>query len=362
MTLTPRQFGVEIEVGGISIAQAGAALQQNGTSPSVSGTQVFHRHTTPFLRDTWKVTYDVTVSAEVVSPPLRDTATVEEVMRCLRGAGARTDRRCGLHVHVDMANGQGQPMDLAALKRLAKLWLKIEGTVFGLVSASRRTSRWCHRLARRFQDSVAAHSRIDGARSPRELFSVCGGTRYMAMNLARTLQSSPTIEFRLHQGSLNFRKVDAWIRLCVAIVEAAQRGVEVQPNQRLDDVLPVEDMLRLVFGTSVSQPSPAVQRRRGNYRNSRRGAMWAYFDTMGPSDPNLARGAAAAWLARNAAANLGEPYTYAIQQVSGWRNYRLTANAAAPATVPADLLRFFTQRFAHFGVRPTTQNQAAVSA
>ena len=69
----------------------------------------------------WVVERDASVTdpcAEVVSPVCHweDIEMVQEVVRAIREAGARTDSSCGIHVHVGF--GQHTP---ASLRRLVNI-------------------------------------------------------------------------------------------------------------------------------------------------------------------------------------------------------------------------------------------------
>jgi hypothetical protein len=82
---------------------------------------------------TWKVVSDGSLinvpghlRAEVVSPVLayEDIPILQEVIRAVRRCGAKVDRRCGIHIHVDAT-----PFDGRTLANLAKIIYKQEALI-----------------------------------------------------------------------------------------------------------------------------------------------------------------------------------------------------------------------------------------
>jgi len=102
----------------------------------------------------------------------------------------RVNKQCGLHVHVDARhlgkNGlrtAEETYDILASAPVARQFKK-------LVSPSRRKNKYCRwRNNRR------------------------GGNRYAAFNY-HSMSEHGTIEFRMHQGSTNKQKIEAWALLC----------------------------------------------------------------------------------------------------------------------------------------------------
>lgn len=121
--LKNQYFGTEIEMTGISRYNAAAAVgRMFGTEPySISSYRSW------CVKDpdgkVWKFSYDSSIrcqykyhgrclnadsdyATEMVSPKLEysEMGKLQEVVRCLRNAGAFVNSSCGMHVHVDAAN------------------------------------------------------------------------------------------------------------------------------------------------------------------------------------------------------------------------------------------------------------------
>jgi Putative amidoligase enzyme. len=136
MDLREINFGVEIETVKRTRERVARAIQ------SVVGGEVRHIGR-PVSFDpwevvddqgrTWKVVSDGSLinvpghlRAEVVSPVLayEDIPILQEVIRAVRRCGAKVDRRCGIHIHVDAT-----PFDGRTLANLAKIIYKQEALI-----------------------------------------------------------------------------------------------------------------------------------------------------------------------------------------------------------------------------------------
>jgi biotin operon repressor/nucleotide-binding universal stress UspA family protein len=202
-----RKFGVEIELVGLTMSQAAAALMG-------AGIEAYHEDTNHTTRAYWKVVYDGSVDGgcEVVSPVLSGVEGLEQVRnvaRVLVAAGATVNRQCGLHVHVDAGDLSGQEI-INAARRYEQNERKIDA----LMPRSRRDSNssYCTSMAR----IVPNLSRFTDTASPT---SVCQGFgRYYKLNLAAYLVHG-TLEFRQHAGTVNGEKIVNWIVFCVQFIE-----------------------------------------------------------------------------------------------------------------------------------------------
>jgi hypothetical protein len=203
-----RKFGVEIEC---MVNAADLAREMTLRGLSVSQPGYSHRVTS-----SWKIVTDASVSGgyELVSPPLKGAAGIEQLrLACeaLEAAGARVDRRCGLHVHHDVSD-----LDAPAFGRLFRGWSVNQRNTNGLVAASRRNSQWAHALSNAEVARVEQQTTIDGIRS---LYF----DRYRSLNVA-CFPRYGTVEVRQHQGTTNFSKIAAWIGYAQAIIAAAKAG------------------------------------------------------------------------------------------------------------------------------------------
>ncbi len=129
MDLCELHFGVEIETVRRTRKRVAEAIQ------SVVGGSVTHPGR-PGVFDpwevadaqgrTWKVVSDGSLGhvpshlrAEVVTPVLAygDILTLQEVIRAVRKCGAKVDRHCGIHVHVDASRFDGRTLGNLATRR-----------------------------------------------------------------------------------------------------------------------------------------------------------------------------------------------------------------------------------------------------
>jgi len=209
-----RRFGVEIEFFGISRDAAHRAISASGISLS-SG----YGHN----RNSWNLKSDGSVTGsglELVSPPLSGEAGLEQVktvLRVLRQAGARVDRTCGLHVHHEVRD-----LGAVGVVRFARSWAANQELIDWLVAPSRRDNHgYCRRL-----DSTDL-GRMAGVRAGAD--SIPCADRYRVVNVS-SFSRYGTVEVRQHQGTLEFRKVEAWVKLGQAMLDACLEGETVGPQ------------------------------------------------------------------------------------------------------------------------------------
>jgi hypothetical protein len=218
-----RKFGVEIEFIGAHHAAVVAKMNARGVACTYEG--YTHR-----VGSGWKVVTDASVPGgyELVSPPLKGANGFEQLRKAceaLAEAGARVDRRCGLHVHHDVSDLSGSDFG-----RLFRGWAANQPATDGLVAPSRRNSQWARPLnaddLRRVDDLPAAASGV----------AALGGffgsysdqyRRYRSLNV-QCFPRYGTVEVRQHQGSTSYPKIAAWVAFGQAFVAAAKAGdVEV---------------------------------------------------------------------------------------------------------------------------------------
>jgi len=230
-TFTARRFGVEIEFFGITRQAAAAALVAAGINAVVEG----YNHTTT---SHWKIVTDASVSAigtgsyngnEIVSPILSGKEGLDAVtlvVKTLVAAGARVGASCGLHVHHD-AN------DLTAdeVARVVELYNLNQTHVDALVSRSRRNSRWARAYSTYEIDTVK-----NAASQGTDALKARGFNRYRTVNLD-AYRKYGTLEFRQHQGTLNAKKIVAWIRFGQSMIEAARNLSTMDAAADLDALL-----------------------------------------------------------------------------------------------------------------------------
>ncbi len=196
----------------------------------------------------WKS--DCTVDGlEFFSPILygdRGLDAIRDFCRVARELEWSVNRSCGLHVHLEMRNESA-----AQLRAIAKAYMASEDAWFTLVSRSRRRNRFAQR-ARDIYDFEGLVLNPTG-RSHDQIceFGYWANRygRYYWLNLS-ALRRFNTFEIRLHQGSLNYHKINNWIRAHMYFVEAVRDMSDEDISNR--------------FGSTVETQWAGVKRCIGN--------------------------------------------------------------------------------------------------
>lgn len=204
------RFGIEIETIGLSPARCAEVLRAANINAQAEG----YNHRT---QSHWKCTTDASIgrnNCEIVSPPMDVDSTtsmlqVGIVLQALRNAGARVDRRCGIHVHIEVRDESK-----ATIANVFNRYKRFESEIDRMMPPSRRGARngYCRSLAG-FRDMAPNLLSTQVA-------NYCG-TRYVKVNLKSYIKYG-TIEFRQHSGSLNTEKVVNWICFCRDFVKASR--------------------------------------------------------------------------------------------------------------------------------------------
>jgi hypothetical protein len=236
-------FGIEIEC---IMPQSMTHSRLAGLLSQVDGIQASAEMYNHQSRDYWKIVTDGSLGdysrgAELVSPILRGEEGFEQVRKVcgiLNANNVKVNRRCGFHVHVG-ARDRG----VSFFRSLLMLYAHYEPVLDTLVSPSRRASgnTYCRStkvLVDGRRQEIESAVDIDGltnaySRSGRNDRGGDHG-RLVKLNLAAYWRHG-TVEFRHHQGTVNAEKAETWIRLCIALVEAAGAGVE--PGEETIDAL-----------------------------------------------------------------------------------------------------------------------------
>ena len=205
----------------------------------------------------WKFQRDVSISGpdsektELVTPILRyeDIETLQELCRCLRKAGAKSDatRGCGVHIHIG-ANGHTPQ----TLRNLANIMASHESLLADALRLDRgRMNRYCRtvdpdflrQLNRRKPKTMAALADVwyrgNGANYGRS--EHYNDSRYHMLNLHATFTKG-TVEFRLfqfdapdgkRQNGIHAGQLKSYIQLCLALSQMAKdvRTASPKPQQ-----------------------------------------------------------------------------------------------------------------------------------
>jgi hypothetical protein len=182
---------------------------------------------TPSSTKGWKITDDGSIvgndTVELVSPILSGPAgllEVAKVVELMAAAGAKVNKSCGFHVHVDAQDLSGK-----TLLNVYRRYALHEAQIDTFMSASRRgnNNAYCESSTRSLDRLNLATTDM----SPDQIANLmdeywvsgqgCFGGRYNKVNLCAYLRHG-TIEFRHHGGTMNVNKVLNWIAFCVNFV------------------------------------------------------------------------------------------------------------------------------------------------
>lgn len=258
-----KAFGVELELlipRSLTQRKIVELLQEAGVDARLEG----YGHETVSY---WKMTTDCTVKAlgftfhfgnnELVSPKLYGDAGKKElkkVLEILNDADCRVNKSCGTHVHHDVTDVMLKPQEVAErfLNNLIKTVIKYEHLIYRLIAPSRlkKVGRGYWTMPARkvfgklnsYNTDISLDSIInqinkniktdcDNKYSPNfaPTESNLGGgrpnwtqnDRYCGLNL-QNIWTRGSVEFRYHQGTLNFEKLWAWIVFTQAFVNVSE--------------------------------------------------------------------------------------------------------------------------------------------
>lgn len=234
-----QNFGIEIEMTGLTRNSAAKVIAGyfNTNAQHVGGS-----YDTYSIRDgenrQWKVMSDASIhcvarngdvasrlySVEVVSPICKyeDIETIQEIIRKLRGAGAKVNSSCGIHVHVDASKHTPK-----TLRNIVNIIASKEDLLYKTLQINVAREHYCRKTDTRFLEEL-------NSRRPstmRELNHLWyngrdrsdfhyDDTRYHGLNL-HSVFGKGTIEFRLFNSTLHAGEVKSYIQLCLAISHQA---------------------------------------------------------------------------------------------------------------------------------------------
>ena len=206
-------FGVEFE-GFVRSSHGIEGLGRSLTDAGISTVSLGYTHA---LMNEWKIVPDSSVNGlagysplELVTPKLFGAYGFQLLRKALdawKEAGAGVNASCGTHVHIDAYN-----WDRRDMLELAKIWAKIERkVVWGLVSPSRRNNSYCRPVDREYLKQLASYgaTHLD---------------RYHSLNLS-SYGLYHTVEFRLHNGTYEAKKIIPWIVFLLKLTDSVKRGL-----------------------------------------------------------------------------------------------------------------------------------------
>lgn len=163
-------------------------------------------------------------SVEFVSPicQYQDMETIQTLVRKLRGAGAKVNSSCGIHVHVDASAHTPQ-----TLRNMVNIMAAKEELLYKALQVQVGREYYCKKADLRFLDDVNRKRPKTMAELEQlwyngesNRYTHYDTSRYHALNL-HSVFSKGTIEFRLFNSTLHAGEVKSYIQLCLAISHQA---------------------------------------------------------------------------------------------------------------------------------------------
>lgn len=247
-------FGVEVEMNSITREEASKIAADFFGTNRYQNTALRNGYYTWSAWDSqgreWKFQRDVSIhgidseKCELVTPILHyeDIETLQELVRRLRKAGAKSDasRGCGIHIHIG-ADGHTPK----TIKNLVNMMAKHEGLLIKALKIDReRIGSYCRMVDKRFVDAINDKCPKTMEQLADMWYTTNGATcgrnehynnsRYHMLNLHATFTKG-TIEFRLFQfdtptlgkdgkmhGGIHAGQLKAYIQLCLAMSNRAK--------------------------------------------------------------------------------------------------------------------------------------------
>lgn len=237
MALSERTFGVEIECGHKTLGWAG-----------IHGAVGTH-----FAGKGYSVGADGS-GIEVRTPVLKGEegfAELERIMRFLVDKGCYVARADGMHTHI---GAEGFQEDEEACKVLMRTWYHNQALIEKMVSPHRANSYVCSKVSKADAEEFGQWIR-PGAQQAHH--GKNWGPRMKSMGLS-AIPRKGTIEFRLHEGCLDFVKASAWVKFCQAMLDHAMNERTVLSCKSKTDLLKSlslpEDVVSVLRKRQVMMP------------------------------------------------------------------------------------------------------------
>lgn len=168
-------------------------------------------------------------TAECVTPALNGNRngydSLRKCCKALAQVGARVNSSCGLHVHIGARDLTDQ-----AFCNVFVNYMMLETAIESFMAPSRRGShaQWCASL----RNHEAA---LLGATTKSEVRQALCYDRYHRVN-AEAYDRHQTIEFRQHQGSINYKKISEWVKFLARLVEWSRDNRLESRIDRIEDI------------------------------------------------------------------------------------------------------------------------------
>lgn len=223
-------FGVEIE----TVNCAASAFMQAATSQGLNVINHLSCYSGCHIDiPQFKIVPDGSLSgtntAECVTPALNGNEngfdSLKKLCDALSQIGATVNKSCGLHVHIGAADLTNEEYCNVFVN-----YMRLELAIESFLAPSRRGMRatWCYSLRNRKQ-------RVLLAATKQQMAEALGHDRYHRVN-AESYSRHRTIEFRQHQGTVSYTKIEAWVKFLAKLVEYSKTNRLNNDIDRIEDI------------------------------------------------------------------------------------------------------------------------------
>ena len=220
-------FGIEIEMRSITREMAAKIIAE------YFGTTVTGSTAKDNEGRLWKLVRDGSINdenggAELVSPILqyKDIETLQKLIRLLRKNGAKVDKSCGIHIHID-----AKDFTPKTIRNLINIIYSKEEMLYKALKVDKlREEKYCQKTDEKFlkklneekPESLEKLSEIwyDTQAPYSDRNAKYNKSRYHDVNLHATFTKG-TIEFRLFNGTLHAGEIKSYIQFCLALAHQA---------------------------------------------------------------------------------------------------------------------------------------------
>lgn len=217
--MTPRafdkQFGVELECYNVTRDTLRRKLTAAGINCGETS------RTNYGSTGNWKIVNDGSLSGtntfELVSPILQGEEGLSQLMKVckvLNQCGAKVNRSCGTHVHINARN-----FSLDQWKRLYINYARLERVIDGWMANSRRANNAFY--CKGFTQIADFERKINNAATLDGICGILNNGRYWKVN-PQSYSRHNTVEFRQHAGTTNYVKIASWIRFLSNLVDYSE--------------------------------------------------------------------------------------------------------------------------------------------
>ena len=221
-----RRFGVEIEINAFDLLSKplndknfpnGIEFVACEICNEIKVDVVITKWQNDHYNSCWGIKPDSSCGMEIVSPVLRGIHGIEqvcEVVKLIRKNNYSVDKRCSVHVHVDVSD-----LSDKQLTSIITWWIKCEPVFFDSVLSCRKLNPYCMFIG------LNSAFRVDkDFYSLEQLNDIFGKIKYYSLNTYhKNNKKRNTIEFRImdYDACKNIDDIRNWIKIILHFCECA---------------------------------------------------------------------------------------------------------------------------------------------